>query len=852
MDLKQHCGTQERRQKVLASNKLLGGLEINGIDYLEVLDADAPTPALRQKLIDLTFLKTDGVTDINGDPLLGPGNFIIEGGVRILGVTVTVVAAGPDTVTLRLSLDRAGDFSTYRLILVDGTGSSPPPNFDPVLSSLVFSFKADCPTDFDCLPLGRADEAPEPGPVIDYLAKDYESFRRLMLDRMAVTIPAWTERSPADLGVALVETLAYGADMASYYQDAVATEAYLSRARLRTSARRHARMLGYAVNEGCNTRVFVALQPAQDADQASPPLIARGSVLLTRPSADQGFGVLPAGLRPDPDQIGQMIRSGCRVFETMEDVTRLRTARHEMRFHTWSGTNCCLPSGTTVAYLVGTLAATDLAPGDLLILEERVPLGGTDDAPPDPTHRQAVRLTSCKELVDRLDDTPVLEIGWALADALRFPLNLQGAGPKPGAVAHGNVVLADHGRTLDYIAANPPGPLTPIQEAAIDASIHADLKNRYALTPRALTAGRPYRPRLIDAPLTRAEAYDPVAMRARPAVDAVDQSSAAALPAIVLEGGGETWVARSDLLLSDRLAAEFVVETANDQTAILRFGDGRFGKPPVDGDYRARLRIGNGSAGRVGADAIGHLVTDDPGLLLRVTNPLPSVGGADPETLNAIKLYAPRAFKTQKRAVTAQDYAAFAQTHPDVDRAVAERRWTGAWHTMFIAIDRRGGREVDGAFETELLSHLEPYRLAGHDIEIEPPAYVPLDVALVVCVAPGHYAEHVEQALLDRFSAGLTAEGGLGFFHPDHFTFGQPVLLSRIVAAAMAVDGVRWVGMEIDGFAEAGRFRRLDDQAVDYADDGLLPIGRREVARLDNDPNAPERGRLRFMMEGGR
>jgi hypothetical protein len=852
MDLKQHCGTQERRQKVLASNKLLNGLEINGIDYLEVLDADAPAPALRQKLIDLTFLKADGVTDINGDPLLGADNFVIEGGVRILGVSVLSVAARPDKVTLRLALDKAGDFSPYRLILIDGVDADPPPNFDPVLSSLVFSFKADCPTDFDCLPLPPAGQGAAPGPAIDYLAKDYESFRRLMLDRMAVTIPAWTERSPADLGVALVETLAYGADMASYYQDAVATEAYLSRARLRTSARRHARMLGYAVDEGCNTRVFVALNPAQDADQASPPLIPRGSILLTRPAADQGFGALPAGLKPDPEKIGQMIRSGCRVFETMEDVARLRTARHEMRFHTWSGSNCCLPPGTTEAYLVGGLAATGLAPGDVLILEERIPLGGTQDDPPDPAHRQAVRLTQVKGLVDRLDDTPVLEIRWALADALRFPLNLQGDGPEPGAVVHGNVVLADHGRTLDYVAANPPGPLTPVQEATIDASIHADLKNRHALTPRGPVGARPYRPTLIDAPVTRAQPYDPLAMRARPAVDALAQSSAAALPAIVLEGGGETWAARADLLLSDRLAAEFVVETANDQTATLRFGDGRFGKSPGEGDYRARLRVGNGSAGLVGADAIGHLVTDDTGLLLGLTNPLPSVGGADPESLTAIKLYAPRAFKTQKRAVTAQDYAAFAQTHPDVDRAVAERRWTGSWHTMFIAIDRRGGREVDPKFEAELLDHLEPYRLAGHDIEIEPPAYVPLDVALVVCVAPGHYAEHVEQALLDRFSAQLTADGVPGFFHPDHFTFGQPVLLSRIVAAAMAVDGVSWVGMQIDGFRETGRFRRLDDQSVDYADDGLLPIGRREVARLDNDPNAPERGRLRFIMEGGR
>ena len=36
-------------------------------------------------------------------------------------------------------------------------------------------------------------------PQIDYLAKDYASFRRLMLDRLSVTMPDWRERNPADI-----------------------------------------------------------------------------------------------------------------------------------------------------------------------------------------------------------------------------------------------------------------------------------------------------------------------------------------------------------------------------------------------------------------------------------------------------------------------------------------------------------------------------------------------------------------------------------------------------------------------------------------------------------------------------
>ena len=94
-------------------------------------------------------------------------------------------------------------------------------------------------------------------PDIDYLAKDYLSFRQLMIDHLSVLAPNWQEESPADLGNVLVDLLAYAADYASYYQDAVASEAYLGTARLRHSVKRHARLLDYALQEGCNARVWV-------------------------------------------------------------------------------------------------------------------------------------------------------------------------------------------------------------------------------------------------------------------------------------------------------------------------------------------------------------------------------------------------------------------------------------------------------------------------------------------------------------------------------------------------------------------------------------------------------------------
>ncbi len=90
----------------------------------------------------------------------------------------------------------------------------------------------------------------------------------------------------------------------------------------------------------------------------------------------------------------------------------------------------------------------------------------------------------------------------------------------------------------------------------------------------------------------------------------------------------------------------------------------------------------------------------------------------------------------------------------------------------------------------------------------------------------------------------MRADGTLGFFHPDRFTFGQPVYLSAIVAAAQAVPGVQSV--------IATTFQRQRDDASSALDTGVLPMGRLEIARLDNDPNFPERGVLVVTTGGGK
>ena len=310
-------------------------------------------------------------------------------------------------------------------------------------------------------------------------------------------------------------------------------------------------------------------------------------------------------------------------------------------------------------------------------------------------------------------------------------------------------------------------------------------------------------------------------------------------------GNKDPWQPRPDLLASGAGAQEFVVETEHDGRARIRFGDDCHGKRPDSGtEFSADYRIGNGSGGNVGLESIAHIVSNDA-RLLRVSNPMPARGGVDPETAEQIKRDAPQAFRRQERAVTAKDYGEVGAGHSDVQRAAATFRWTGSWHTVFVTADRKGGRAVDDGFEREMRDYLERYRMAGYDLEVDGPRYVPLELAMTVCVQPDYFRADVRAALMRIFSRGWLDDGRAALFHPDNFTFGQPVYLSALYAAAQAVQGV--ASVVIDRFQ---RLREPDDRTA--IDEGVLKLDRLEIARLDNDPNFPERGVLKLDVGGGK
>ena len=1023
---------QERRRDIRKHTSPAGDPDLNGIDYLEVDET--------QTRLTVYFIA-------QAPAHITENNVRIDGGIRIRNIRVKEIhRCDPEDPRadgcLQVEVDRPGDFSTYTLRLVKTDahgrpGHEPLKGFDPRYARIDFSFKANCPTDLDCAPSDTCPPEHLDEPETNYLAKDYESFRQLILDRLSLIMPDWKERHVPDIGITLVELLAYVGDYLSYYQDAVANEAYLDTARQRISVRRHAKLVDYQMHEGCNARAWVYVT----VDDNTPLGLVEDVYFIS--SHDRSFGEVL-----NTDDLRDVPFSDYEVFEPViqepNQPLQFYVQHNDISFYTWHERECCLPRGATSATLKDewveekksetpdeqssyeeqtatyspsarqssskgqkripsrarkvrgktrydepepeTPATTParsrqlrLKAGDVLIFEEMFgPITGVP-ADADRAHRHVVRLTRVEPGVDVLYDQSILEVEWAAEDALPFPLCISAIGRAPEcqyrediSIAHGNVLLVDHGRQvptetwnvptaqqedagclaegepretvlrpgvfpgwlkrqpLTYAAPFPAPPAVARQQfhllwqfmARVRARVEqlwqetgsghpltaeeiaelqtifgsrrlksigslnphdqAKLINKLLQHEDRLLAKKARRIRSLAAramagyvlaqfeedelaEMFGARLLEDVGLRGKqllgPASLALIQNPREALPCISLleeNIAGEapqqtlgTWLPQSDLLESSGQDRNFVVEIDNDGRAHLRFGDGDRGRRPTpETRLTATYRVGNGTRGNVGAEAISHLVFRKKvsGANARVRNPLPAVGGVDPEPLAEVKLFAPMTFRRQlERAVTSDDYASLAQQSAPakIQRAAAATlRWTGSWYEAQVAVDPFGSEDLDQALRELVEGALYRYRRIGHDLRVQPARYVPLDIVLTVCVLPHYLRAHVEADLLDLFSNRILPAGKPGFFHPDNLSFGEGIYLSRLVAAAQGISGVESVRVT--------RLQRLYEAPNNEIQNGVLPLAPLEVARLDNDRGRPEHGKLLLDLEGGR
>jgi hypothetical protein len=508
------CRDEHRRQ-LIRDASLKGIASLNGIDYLDVHGTHLCVHFLTG--IPPEFLPAEGKKHMTPEEKARAlRRIVIKGCRRVTDIKAIDFdvdhADNPfEESCLGIEVDKEGDWSKYTLCFVELDEKGRPTNkplksLDPRYACLDFTFRTDCPAEVDC----KTDDAcpPErrPQPAISYLAKDYATFRRLILDRLSLTMPDWRERHVPDIGIALVEVLAYTADYLSYYQDAVGTEQYLDTARQRISVRRHARLVDYVMHDGCNARAFVHVRTNAEEVKYAP----RDLFFITRPPGPVVPPVLDAAAYAK-------LPPGTLAFEPLTESKTLtfRRAHNTIRIYSWGDLECCLPRGATRATLLDEIEERDqydparceppkpkppykkrkkkeehtlddyyaelpphsdpehvhgphcgcppppppdlpprplkLSAGDFLLFEELACAGTAsnenfDGEQPTPdadrTHRHVVRLTKVTEGCDALLGNRVLEVEWSAEDALPFALCVSAIGAPPDCDLVKNLAVA--------------------------------------------------------------------------------------------------------------------------------------------------------------------------------------------------------------------------------------------------------------------------------------------------------------------------------------------------------------------------------------------------------------------------
>ena len=282
-----------------------------------------------------------------------------------------------------------------------------------------------------------------------------------------------------------------------------------------------------------------------------------------------------------------------------------------------------------------------------------------------------------------------------------------------------------------------------------------------------------------------AQAYQSFELRQKPLTYVASDAASGADSTLKVYVNEVQWHEAPALFGREREERIFSTRTDAEGTTTVQFGDGTAGARPPTGscNVRAEYRKGIGVEGNAGPVQITQLVSRPLGVK-GVANPLAATGGDDPARLEDARRNAPLTVLTLDRVVSLQDYEDFARARNGVSKALATWTWDGHRLGVFLTLAGPGGAPVApsetllkalrGAGRTHVPLRVESYR--GRTFRVDAGLRVRPDFASRVI-------RDAEEALRSRFSF-------------EARSFGQPVMLSEVIAVLQDVEGV--LGVDVN------------------------------------------------------
>lgn len=291
----------------------------------------------------------------------------------------------------------------------------------------------------------------------------------------------------------------------------------------------------------------------------------------------------------------------------------------------------------------------------------------------------------------------------------------------------------------------------------------------------------------------------------------------------VIEDNGATvlnYDIRDSLFGLGATSQVFFLQAAENDSYEILFGDGVIGRPPKNNsivliEYRAcNGELPNGIRTFTADDDITTATVTDIRVLSRAS------GGSIPESVESIKFNAPRAFTTQERVVTAQDYATLLKANfseiNDIAAYGGEEFDPPQFGKVIIAVDLKNTDSLPDTYRAKYRDFIKP----RSPLSIDPVFIVPNYMYLTVSSNVKYDITQTSLGVDDMKSLVVSAIQSFNFNNLNGFN--KTLRYSKFIAA---IDGAQDAIISNDTTVEATQFISLNvAERTNYTIDFGMPL----------------------------
>lgn len=247
--------------------------------------------------------------------------------------------------------------------------------------------------------------------------------------------------------------------------------------------------------------------------------------------------------------------------------------------------------------------------------------------------------------------------------------------------------------------------------------------------------------------------------------------------------GSSQWTKVTDFLSSTPEDRHFIVETDEFNNTYIQFGNGRSGMTvPSDYNVQCSYRIGGGLIGNVGLNTINTFLTMDVPGIISITNAEEAIQlGQDSEEIEHARISAPKLYRTQKRAITAQDFEDLASTFDGIAKAKVVESFNQQ-SEVYIYVAPDDFKPLKEEVKQSLLDYLNELKLIHDKPVIYDATYMDFNIDVSVTA----YSNYVNSQVKGAVEAQL-----LEAFAVENMDFNEDILIANIYREVLSVEGVR-------------------------------------------------------------